>query len=155
MAQQNAERRAAPEMLMPLRTVALLFLRLGATAFGGPAAHIALLHHEVVRCRRWLSDDEFGELLALTNLIPGPNSTEMAIHVGRRVAGWPGFVVAGICFIAPAAVMVGLLAVLYVHYGRTPDARAVMSGVTPVMLAIIAHASVTIGRTTLRGPLRW
>lgn len=142
-------------MPVPVRTVALLFLRLGATAFGGPAAHIALLHHEVVRRRRWLSDDEFGELLALTNLIPGPNSTELAIHVGRRVAGWSGFAVAGVCFIAPAAVMVGLLAVLYVHYGRTPDARAVMSGVTPVMLAIIAHASVTIGRATLRHPLPW
>ena len=142
-------------MLIPLRTVALLFLRLGATAFGGPAAHIALLHHEVVRRRRWLSDDEFGELLALTNLIPGPNSTEMAIHVGRRVAGWRGFIIAGVCFIAPAAVMVALLAVLYVHYGHTPDARAVMSGVAPVMLAIIAHASVTIGRATLHSAVAW
>ncbi len=141
--------------MIPIRTVALLFLRLGATAFGGPAAHIALLHHEVVARRRWLTDDEFGELLALTNLIPGPNSTEMAIHVGRRVAGWWGFVLAGVCFIVPAAVMVACLAVLYVHYGRTPDARAVMSGVAPVMLAVIAHASVTIGRSQLRGPFAW
>jgi len=138
-----------------LPDVALLFLRLGATAFGGPAAHIALLHHEVVARRRWLTDDEFGELLALTNLIPGPNSTEMAIHVGRRVAGWWGFVLAGVCFIVPAAVMVACLAVLYVHYGRTPDARAVMSGVAPVMLAVIAQASVTIGRSQLRGPFAW
>ena len=138
-----------------LPDVALLFLRLGATAFGGPAAHIALLHHEVVARRRWLTDDEFGELLAVTNLIPGPNSTEMAIHVGRRVAGWWGFVLAGVCFIVPAAVMVGCLAVLYVHYGRTPDARAVMSGVAPVMLAVIAQASVTIGRSQLRGPFAW
>ena len=135
----------------PLPDVALLFLRLGATAFGGPAAHIALLHHEVVVRRQWLTADEFAELLALTNLIPGPNSTEMAIHVGRRIAGWWGFLVAGVCFIAPAAVMVTVLAVLYVHYGRTPDARAIMAGITPVMLAVIAHASITIGRTTLRG----
>ena len=141
--------------MIPLRTVASLFLRLGATAFGGPAAHIALFHHEVVRRRQWLTDSEFGELLALTNLIPGPNSTEMAIHIGRRVAGWPGFLAAGICFILPSAVMVWILAALYVHYGHTPDARAVMSGVTPVMLAVIAQASVTIGRSMLRGPLAW
>ena len=139
----------------PLAQVSWLFLRLGATAFGGPAAHIALFHHEVVRRRKWLSDDEFGELLALTNLIPGPNSTEMAIHIGRRMAGWWGFLLAGTCFILPAAVMVWILAALYVHYGHTPDARAVMSGVTPVMLAVIAHASITIGRSTLRGPLAW
>ena len=140
---------------IPLAQVSWLFLRLGATAFGGPAAHIALFHHEVVRRRKWLSDDEFGELLALTNLIPGPNSTEMAIHIGRRMAGWWGFLLAGICFILPAAVMVSILAALYVHYGHTPDARAVMSGVAPVMLAVIAHASIAIGRSTLRGPLAW
>jgi chromate transporter len=139
----------------PLRTVVFLFLRLGATAFGGPAAHIVLLHHEVVVRRKWLTDDEFGELLAVTNLIPGPNSTEMAIHVGRRVAGWWGFLLAGICFIAPAAVMVALLAVLYVRYGRTPDARAVLSGVAPVMLAVIAQASIVIGTATLRGTFAW
>jgi chromate transporter len=140
---------------IPLATVIGLFLRLGATAFGGPAAHIAMFHHEFVRRRSWLTDDEFGELLALTNLIPGPNSTEMAIHIGRRIAGWGGFLVAGICFILPAAVLVWILAVLYVHYGHTPDARAVMAGVTPVMLAVIAHAAITIGRSTLRGPLAW
>ena len=140
---------------IPLAQVFWLVLRLGATAFGGPAAHIALFHHEVVRRRKWLTDDEFGELLALTNLIPGPNSTEMAIHIGRRMAGWWGFLVAGICFILPAALMVWILATLYVHYGHTPDARAVMSGVTPVMLAVIAHASISIGRSTLRGPLPW
>ena len=140
---------------IPIAQVFWLFLRLGATAFGGPAAHIALFHHEVVRRRKWLTDDEFGELLALTNLIPGPNSTEMAIHIGRRMAGWWGFLLAGICFILPAAVMVWILATLYVHYGHTPDARAVMSGVTPVMLAVIAHASISIGHSTLRGPLPW
>jgi chromate transporter len=140
---------------IPLAQVFGLFLRLGATAFGGPAVHIAMFHHEFVRRRSWLTDDEFAELLALTNLIPGPNSTEMAIHIGRRIAGWRGFFAAGIGFILPAAVLVWLLAVLYVHYGHTPDARAVLSGVTPVMLAVIAHASITIGRSTLRGPLAW
>ena len=140
---------------IPLAQVIGLFLRLGATAFGGPAAHIALFHHEFVRRRRWLTADEFAELLALTNLIPGPNSTEMAIHIGRRIAGWRGFLVAGIGFILPAAVLVWILAVLYVHYGHTPDARAVMAGVTPVMLAVIAHAAITIGRSTLRDPFGW
>src|SRR5688500_18488336 len=131
--------------------VAALFFRLGSTAFGGPAAHIALLHDEVVRRRKWLTAGEFGDLLALTNVIPGPNSTEMALHVGRRVAGWPGFFAAGACFILPAAVLVGVLAVLYTRYGSTPDARALLWSVTPVVVAIVAHAVVQLARSTLRG----
>ena len=141
--------------MIPLRTLALLFIRLGVTAFGGPAAHIAMLHHEVVRRRGWIEDLEFAELIAITNLLPGPNSTEMAIHVGRRVAGWPGFFVAGICFILPAALMVTALAVMYVQYGRTPDARAVMNGVVPVIIAVIAHATVGLGRSTLTDTAGW
>jgi chromate transporter len=136
--------------VVPLRTLALLFLRLGLTSFGGPAAHIALLHYEVVVRRRWVSDAEFAELIALTNLIPGPNSTEMGIHIGRRVAGWPGFLIAGVCFILPAALMVAALAVAYVEYGRTPPVRTVMGGIAPVVIAIIAHATATIGRSTIR-----
>src|SRR5262245_6618916 len=100
-----------------LRTVAAVFLRLGATRFGGPAAHIALMEEEVVRRRAWLTHEEFVDLLGATNLIPGPNSTEMAIHVGHRVAGWPGLLVAGVCFILPAALIVSLLAWAYVHFG--------------------------------------
>src|SRR3954454_2574337 len=89
-----------------LAEIALLFARLGATAFGGPAAHIAMIEDEVVRRRRWLSQQEFLDLLGATNLIPGPSSTELAIHIGHRRAGWPGLLVAGTCFIVPAALMV-------------------------------------------------
>ena len=144
-------------MLIPLnlRTtrpseVAIVLLRLGLTAFGGPAAHIALLHHEVVRRRGWIQEREFAQLLAITNLIPGPNSTEMAIHVGLRTAGWPGFLLGGICFILPAALIVGVLAEIYVRAGQTPDVSAVMQGIAPIVVALIVHATVTIGRTSLR-----
>lgn len=141
--------------MVPLHTLALLFLRLGVTSFGGPAAHIGLLHYEVVQRRRWFSDSEFAEMIAVTNLIPGPNSTEMAIHVGRRVAGWPGFFVAGVCFILPAALIVGALAAVYVRYGRTPDLRSVLDGVTPVIIAVIAHATLSIARSTLARRTSW
>lgn len=141
--------------MVPLRSLALLFLRLGATSFGGPAAHIGLLHYEVVRRRRWISDSEFAEFIAVTNLIPGPNSTEMAMHVGRRVAGWRGFFVAGVCFILPAAIIVGALAVVYVRYGRTPDVRSVLDGVTPVIIAVIAHATLSIAKSTLGRATSW
>src|SRR5947209_18029083 len=94
----------------PLRQVALLFLRLGFTAFGGPAAHVGLMEDEVVRRRGWLTHEEFLDLLGAVNLIPGPNSTEMAIHIGKRVAGWAGFAVAGLCFLLPAALLVTGLA---------------------------------------------
>src|SRR5512136_2534418 len=89
-----------------LREVALLFLRLGATSFGGPAAHTALMHDETVNKRKWLSDQEFLDLVGATNLIPGPNSTEMAIHIGYLRAGWPGLLAGGMCFILPAMLIV-------------------------------------------------
>src|SRR5437868_5898541 len=113
MANQTVEPPPRPRLM----ELALLFLRLGSTAFGGPAAHIALMEDEVVTRRRWLSRQEFLDLLAATNLIPGPNSTEMAIHVGL-LAGWPGLVVAGVCFILPAALLTGLLAWIYVRLGQ-------------------------------------
>jgi chromate transporter len=94
-----------PPRARALRELALLFLRLGATAFGGPAAHIALMEEEVVRRRGWLTREELLDLLGAVNLIPGPNSTELAIHIGHRRAGFPGLVVAGACFILPAALM--------------------------------------------------
>src|SRR5215470_2262219 len=100
-----------------LGQLASLFLKLGSTAFGGPAGHIALMEDEVVRRRRWLTRDEFLDLLGATNLIPGPNSTEMAIHIGRRQAGWPGLLVAGACFILPATAMVLVAAWAYVRWG--------------------------------------
>src|SRR6187397_2661342 len=108
---------STPPTSRALRELAALFLRLGLTAFGGPAAHIAMLEDEVVRRRRWLTHAEFLDLLGLTNLIPGPNSTEMAIHVGQQRAGFRGLLVAGTAFILPAAVITGTLAWAYVRFG--------------------------------------
>jgi chromate transporter len=124
--------------------VARLFLRLGVTAFGGPAAHIALMHEEVVRRRRWVDEERFVDLVGATNLVPGPNSTELAIHLGWDRARWRGLVAAGVAFILPAALMVGALAWVYVTYGDTPALDGVLYGVTPVVVAIVARALVAI-----------
>src|SRR5690606_25123285 len=109
-----------PPPTSPLREIIFLFLRLGITAFGGPAAHVAMMREEVVRRRKWLDDQQFLDMLGATNLIPGPNSTEMAIHIGYVRAGWPGLVAAGACFILPAVLIVLGLAWVYVQYGSTP-----------------------------------
>lgn len=122
-----------------------LFLKLGLTAFGGPAAHISIMHDEVVVRRKWLTDEEFLDLLGATNLIPGPNSTEMAIHIGYIRAGWLGLIAAGICFIFPATVIVLGIAWLYVQYGTTPQLEWLMYGIKPVVIAIIAQALWTLG----------
>ncbi len=137
-------------MRIPAAVVARVFLQLGLTAFGGPAAHMGLIHEQVVRRRQWIDDGEFADLMAASNLIPGPNSTELALHVGRRVGGWPGFFAAGAAFVLPAAVMVWALAVMYVRYGQTPDARAVLAAVIPVIIAVIAQAVWTLSRATLK-----
>jgi chromate transporter len=133
-----------------LRELALLFLRLGATAFGGPAAHIAMMEDEVVRRRGWLSREEFLDLLGATNLIPGPNSTELAIHVGHRRAGFPGLLVAGAAFILPATAIVGAIAWGYVRYGELPVAEGLLRGVKPVVLVVVLQALVGLGRTAVR-----
>ena len=133
-------------------TITLLFLRLGLTAFGGPAAHIAMMRHEFVTRREWLTDRRFLDLLGVTNLIPGPNSTEMAIHLGRERAGWRGLAGAGVAFIAPAAVMVSVLAWVYVEFGSTPAVTWVLYGVKPVVIAIVAQAIWGLGRVVVR---RW
>ena len=125
-----------------LGELAWLFLRLGATAFGGPAAHIALMEHEVVRRRGWLTQAQFLDLLGATNLIPGPNSTEMAIHVGWHRAGWAGLLVAGACFIAPAALIVLAFAWAYVRFGHLPEAAGLLYGVKPVIIAVVVQALV-------------
>jgi chromate transporter len=130
--------------------LALLFGRLGATAFGGPAVHIALMEEEVVRKREWLTRDEFLDFLGATNLIPGPNSTEMAIHVGRVRRGWAGLLVAGISFILPAALMVGCLSWAYVRYGGLPQTSGLLYGVKPVVIAIIAQGAWRLVRTAVR-----
>jgi chromate transporter len=138
-----------------LRELALLFLRLGTTAFGGPAAHIAMMRDEVVRRRGWMSEERFVDLLGATNLIPGPNSTEMAIHVGFARRRWPGLVVAGVCFIVPAMLMTGALGWAYVRYGRLPQAAWLLWGVKPVILAVVVQALWNLAPAAARTwPLR-
>ncbi len=123
-----------------LRELALLFFRLGATAFGGPAAHIAMMQDEVVRRRKWLSDERFLDLLGATNLIPGPNSTEMAIHIGYERRRWSGLVVAGVAFIVPAMLMTAALGWAYARYGAVPAAGWLLYGVKPVILGVVVQA---------------
>ena len=133
-----------------LRELVVLFVRLGFTAFGGPAAHIALFEDEVVRRRRWLTHEQFLDLLGITNLIPGPNSTEMVIHIGHERAGVAGMVVAGVAFILPASCIVGVCAWLYVRYGALPQAEGILYGVKPVVIAIIAQALEALCRKAAR-----
>ncbi len=139
--------------MSPLAEVAMLFLKLGFTAFGGPAAHIGIMHDEVVKRRKWLTDEDFLDLLGATNLIPGPNSTEMAIHIGYLRAGWPGLILAGFCFITPATLIVLCLAWLYVQFGTTPQLNWLMYGIKPVIIAIIAQALWTLGSKAFKGYL--
>lgn len=124
------------------REVLWVFLRLGVVAFGGPAAHTAMMREELVRRRGWVSDARFVDLMGATNLIPGPNSTELAIHLGHERARWRGLLVAGVCFILPAALMVTALAWAYVTYGDTPSLQRVLHGVVPAVVAIVLWALV-------------
>jgi len=154
---QDAARMTDPSAQAPtpgtLGEIARVFLKLGTIAFGGPAAHIALMREEVVERRRWVTEQRFLDLIGLTNLIPGPNSTEMAIHLGYVRAGWRGLVVAGVCFILPAAVIVGALAAAYVAWGTTPQVDRMLYGIKPVIIGVVAHALVGLGRTALTHPL--
>ena len=135
-----------------LKEVAGLFLKLGATAFGGPAAHIAMMHNEVVEKRKWLTEEEFLDLLGATNLIPGPNSTEMAIHLSFLRAGWIGLLIGGASFILPAMLIVGLLAWVYVQYGSLPEVTWLLYGVKPVVIAIIVLALMQLGKKAVKSP---
>ena len=137
-----------------IRELVVVFGTLGIIGFGGPAAHIALMRREVVERRRWLTDQQMVDLIGITNLIPGPNSTEMAMHVGRQRAGGIGLVVAGLAFIVPAAAIVLALAWAYVTYGDTPAGAALLYGVKPVIIAIVGGALIAFARAALRGPLR-
>ena len=136
-----------------LLEVAALFLKLGFTTFGGPAAHIAIMHSEVVVRRKWLTDDQFLDLLGATNLIPGPNSTEMAIHIGYMRAGWPGLLAGGFGFVVPATSIVLGLSWLYVRFGRLPQVEWLMYGIKPVVIAVIAQALWTLGNKSMKN--RW
>jgi len=136
-----------------LTEVVAYFFKLGITAFGGPAAHIAMMHAEVVKRRKWLDDQRFLDLLGATQLIPGPNSTEMAIHLGFLRAGWPGLIVGGLCFILPAVLIVTALAWAYVRFGSLPEVSSALYGIKPVVIAIILQALWNLGQKAVKGPL--
>ena len=138
-----------------LGEVARLFLKLGVVGFGGPAAHVALMREEVVTRRGWVDDREFLDLLGATNLIPGPNSTELAMHLGARRSGGRGLVVAGLCFIGPAVAIVSVIAWLYDRYGTDPVVVDMRYGVLPVVIAIVANALFGLGRTALTSAIMW
>ena len=133
-----------------LTQVAKLFLKLGIIGFGGPVAHIAMIEDEVVKRRQWLTQEHFLDLLGVTNLIPGPNSTEIAIHIGYIYAGWLGLIVAGVCFIFPAVLITGLFAYLYVNYGTLPQVLPLLYGIKPVVLAIIMNAIWGLGKKAVK-----
>jgi chromate transporter len=136
-----------------LAQLAALFLRLGTIAMGGPAAHIAMMEDEVVRRRRWMTHERFLDMLGVCNLIPGPNSTEMAIHIGQQQAGFAGLVVAGVCFIVPAVGITLVLAWAYVRFGARPQAVGLLYGVKPVIIAVVIQALWGLGRTAIRSRL--
>ncbi len=137
-------------MMKNLIEVILLFGKLGFTAFGGPAAHIAMYHDEVVRRRKWIDEQHFLDLLGATQLIPGPNSTEMVMHIGYLRAGWPGLIFGGLAFIIPATLIVTVFAWAYVEFGSLPQIGAILYGVKPVIIAIIAQALWDLGRRALK-----
>jgi chromate transporter len=133
-----------------LRQLALFFLRLGTTAFGGPAAHIAMMEEGLVRKRGWLSREQFLDLLGASNLIPGPSSSELAIHIGYWCGGWRGLLTAGACFIFPAAAMVAAIGWLYVRFGKLPATAGILYGIKPIVVAVILQALWGLGRTAVK-----
>lgn len=133
-----------------LASLVRLFVKLSLTAFGGPAAHIAMMEEEVVVRRKWMSRQDFLDLVGATNLIPGPNSTEMVMHIGHIRAGWLGLVVAGMSFVVPAALITGIIAWFYVRYGALPGVEAMLAGIRPVVIALIAGAVWRLGRHAVR-----
>ena len=151
--QQTTTDHEAFDRRQRLVELALVFLKLGTIAFGGPAAHIAMARQEIVERRRWLTESEFLDRVGAANLIPGPSSTELVIHIGHRRAGWPGLIVAGCCFILPAAISVGVLAWMYVRFGSLPAVAGLLYGVKPVVIAVILQALWSFSRTAIRS--RW
>jgi chromate transporter len=136
-----------------LSEIARVFLKLGVVGFGGPAAHVALMRQEVVERRGWLTEEAFLDYLAASNLLPGPTSTELAIHIGHDRAGWRGLLVAGSCFIVPASLIVSAAAWGYVRYGTLPAVEGVLYGVKPVVIAVVVQALWSLARTALKS--RW
>lgn len=138
------------EQKISIAAIAKLFMKLGFIGFGGPAAHIALMQQEVVVKRKWLSEQHFLDLIGATNLIPGPNSTEMAIHIGYDKGGWKGLIIAGLCFILPAVFITGVLAVLYHKYGQLPEVQPFIYGIKPAIVAIITGAVYPLARRSVK-----
>jgi chromate transporter len=145
-----ANKTVTAEGQVSLSELALVFLKLGTTAFGGPAAHIAMMEEEFVRKRRWISESEFLDRLAAASLIPGPSSTEVAIFIGQSKRGWAGLVVGGCCFILPAAVLVALIAAVYARYGALPHVAGILYGIKPAVIAIILQALWNLSRTAVK-----
>lgn len=135
-----------------LKDIAKLFLKLGIIGFGGPAAHIAMMQDEVVVKRKWLTEQHFLDLIGATNLIPGPNSTEMTMHIGHEKGGWKGLVVAGLCFILPAVFITGIFAYLYKQYGELPAVQPFIYGIKPAIIAIILGAIFPLAKKSLKSP---
>lgn len=133
-----------------LSEIARLFLKLGFIGFGGPAVHIALMEEEVVRKRAWISEEHFLDLVGVTNLIPGPNSTEMTMHIGHERAGWKGLVVAGISFIMPAIIITAFFSWLYQQYGQLPQVQPFVYGIKPAIIAVIVSLMINLGRKALK-----
>lgn len=138
-----------------LKELTQVFLKLGFTAFGGPAAHIAMMQQEVVTKRRWMSEQHFLDLIGATNLIPGPNSTEMAIHVGQDRAGWKGLLIAGLCFILPAVSITLFFAWLYQQYGQLPEVQPFIYGIKPAIIAVILAAIYPLAKKSLKNLQLW
>lgn len=132
------------------KELAQIFLKLGTIGFGGPAAHLAMMEYEVVEKRKWISKDELLDYISAANLIPGPNSTEVAIHIGYKMGGAIGLIIAGICFILPAALIVTFIAWVYVTYGRLPGVQAILYGIKPVIIAVVLQALWSLGKTALK-----
>ena len=133
-----------------LKEIALLFLKLGVISFGGPAAHISMMEDEVVRKRKWITQQHFLDLIGATHLIPGPNSTEMTMHCGYERAGWKGLIVAGFCFILPAVIITGFFAWFYQEFGELPDVQPFIYGIKPAVIAIIIMAAYKLGKKALK-----
>jgi len=133
-----------------LKEIAAVFLKLGIIGFGGPAVHIAMMEEEIVRKRQWISHEHFIDLIGATNLIPGPNSTEMALHCGHERGGWKGLFIAGACFILPAVFITALFAWAYRHYGTLPALQPFIYGVKPAIIGIIVSMMVTLGKKALK-----
>lgn len=136
-----------------LMEIAGVFFKLGCIGFGGPAAHIAMMEEEVVRKRKWISSGYFLDLVGATNLIPGPNSTEMTMHCGHERGGWPGLVVAGSCFIFPAVIITGVIAWAYQRYGALPEVQPFIYGIKPAIIAIIVALMISLGKKALKTKL--